>query len=448
MGRLFGTDGVRGIANVELTCELALSIGRAVSVILTDKNDNPPTVVVGYDTRISSDMLVNSIIAGLCSMGANAVMLGVTSTPAVAYLVNKVKADAGIMISASHNPSEYNGIKIFSSNGYKLPDALEDQIETIILMPDKYIEPTSNKVGRVIYAQNLKEDYAAYIISTATSDLKGLKIAVDCANGSASESAPRIFRELGAEVHVMSAEPDGYNINANCGSTHIEALREYVVSNRLDAGVAFDGDADRCLLIDEKGELVDGDFIIAICALDMKKRGKLKNSTVVGTVMTNFGFTKFCKENGINFIPTKVGDRYVLEEMRLGDYKIGGEQSGHIIFSDHATTGDGQLTAIQVLSLMKRSKKSLFELKSVMTRFPQELINVEVSAEGKLRFYTDTELQQAISEAEEELGENGRILVRPSGTEPLIRVMTEGVDERTITEIAVRIAEIIKSNLK
>lgn len=448
MGRLFGTDGVRGIANVELTCELALAIGRAVSVILTDKNNNPPTVVVGYDTRISSDMLANSIMAGLCSMGANTVMLGVTSTPAVAYLVNKIKADAGIMISASHNPSEYNGIKIFSANGYKLPDALEDQIETIILMPDKYIEASSKKVGRVIYAQHLREEYAEYIKSTATSDFAGLKIAVDCANGSASESAPKIFRELGAEVHVMAAEPDGYNINANCGSTHIETLKEYVISNGLDAGIAFDGDADRCLLIDETGELVDGDFITAICALDMKKSGKLKNSTVVGTVMTNFGFTKFCKENGINFIPTKVGDRYVLEEMLLGDYKIGGEQSGHIIFSDYATTGDGQLTAIQVLSLMKRSKKSLFELKSVMTRFPQELINVEVSAEGKLKFYTDTELQQAIKAAEEELGENGRILVRPSGTEPLIRVMTEGVDKRTITEIAVRIAEIIEFNLK
>lgn len=447
MGRLFGTDGVRGIANDELTCELALSIGRATAVILRGKDGVQPNVIVGCDTRISSDMLASAIMAGLCSMGANAHYLGVTATPAVAYLVKKNKADAGIMISASHNPSEYNGIKIFSSDGFKLPDALEDQIETMILMPEKYLGHTVKETGRVIYSSKAVSDYAEHIISTSGASFSGLKIAIDCSNGSASRTAPRIFTELGADVHVLSAEPDGYNINRDCGSTHIEALRRYVTDNGLDAGFAFDGDADRCLCVDEKGNVIDGDFVLAICALDLKKRGLLKNDTVVGTIMTNFGFTKFCRENEINFIPTKVGDRYVLEEMLLGDYKLGGEQSGHIIFRDFATTGDGQLTAVQILSLMKRASKSLSSLASVMERSPQVLINIEVSAESKLRFYTDNDIQAAITEAEVMLGENGRIVVRPSGTEPLIRVMTEGSEKELISRCAETVADVIRANL-
>ena len=447
MGRLFGTDGVRGIANDELTCELALSIGRATAVILRNKDGKQPNVIVGCDTRISSDMLASAIMAGLCSMGANALYLGVTATPAVAHLVKKNKADAGIMISASHNPSEYNGIKIFSSDGFKLPDALEDRIETMILMPDKYLGHTVKETGRVIYSSKALEDYTEHIIASAGTELSGLKIAIDCSNGSASRTAPEIFKTLGADVSVLSAEPDGYNINRDCGSTHIEALREYVVKNGLDAGFAFDGDADRCLCVDEKGNVIDGDFVLAICSLDLKKRGLLKNNTVVGTVMTNFGFTKFCRENEINFIPTKVGDRYVLEEMLVGDYKLGGEQSGHIIFRDFATTGDGQLTAVQILSLMKRSSASLSSLASVMERSPQVLINISVDAESKLRFYTDSDIQSAITEAETLLGENGRIVVRPSGTEPLIRVMTEGSDKELITRCAENVANIIKNNL-
>lgn len=447
MGRLFGTDGVRGIANDELTCELALSIGRATAVILKNKEGRAPSVIVGCDTRISSDMLASAIMAGLCSMGANALYLGVTATPAVAHLVKKNKADAGIMISASHNPSEYNGIKIFSADGFKLPDALEDRIETMILMPDKYLGHTVKETGRVIYSSEALNDYTEHIISASGTELSGLKIAIDCSNGSASRTAPAIFKALGAEVSVLSAEPDGYNINRDCGSTHIEALCNYVVKNGLDAGFAFDGDADRCLCVDENGNVVDGDFILAICSLDLKKRGLLKNDTVVGTVMTNFGFTKFCRENGINFIPTKVGDRYVLEEMLVGDYKLGGEQSGHIIFRDFATTGDGQLTAVQVLSLMKRSGETLSALASVMQRSPQVLINLTVDAESKLRFYTDSDIQNAVSEAEKLLGEDGRIVVRPSGTEPMIRVMTEGSDKELITKCAEKVASVIKSNL-
>lgn len=447
MGRLFGTDGVRGIANDELTCELALSIGRATAAILKNGRGKRPLVMVGGDTRISTDMLANGVMAGLCSMGADVMYLGVVATPAVAYLVRKYGADAGIMISASHNPSEYNGIKIFSGDGFKLPDALEDQIEAMILMPDKYLHSSSDSVGKIIYSEKCISDYCEYLRSTASAELSGLKIAIDCSNGSASRTAPELFRALGAEVTVLSAAPDGYNINKDCGSTHIEALSELVVKNSLDAGFAFDGDADRCLCVDERGSLVDGDQILAVCSLDLKKRGLLKNGTVVGTVMTNFGFTEFCRKNGINFIPTKVGDRYVLEEMNLGEYKLGGEQSGHIIFRDFATTGDGQLTAIQVLSLMSRSKKSLSELTSVMKRAPQELINLKVSAEGKLRFYTDPDIKAAIKAADAELGETGRLVVRPSGTEPLIRVMTEGSDKELIARIAKSVADTIMKAL-
>ena len=448
MGRIFGTDGVRGIANDELTVELALSIGRATAVILKNKKDKKPLVLVGGDTRISTDMLSSGVMSGLCSMGADVMYLGVVATPAVAYLVRKYGADAGIMISASHNPSEYNGIKIFSGDGFKLPDALEDQIETMILMPDKYLHTSSDNVGRIIHAESAVQEYVEFLKSNVCVDLSGLKIAIDCSNGSASRTAPELFRALGAEVTVLSAEPDGYNINRGCGSTHIESLSKTVVNEGLDAGFAFDGDADRCLCIDGNGELIDGDFILAICALDMKARGCLKNNTVVGTVMTNFGFTKFCRENKISFIPTKVGDRYVLEEMNLGDYVLGGEQSGHIIFRAYATTGDGQLTALQILSLMARSKKSLSSLASVMQRAPQELINLNVSADAKLRFYTDPDIKAAIKKAESELSETGRIVVRPSGTEPLIRVMTEGSDRALIVKVAKEVADAIERSLR
>ena len=365
MGRLFGTDGIRGIANSFLTCELALKVGRAAGSVLSDGSRRRLLFCVGSDTRISSDMLSFSIASGLCSVGADVIILGVVPTPAVAYLVGKYKADAGIMISASHNPAEYNGIKIFSGDGYKIPDALEEQIESLVLDGEEQAL-SGTDIGKVTYASNAVKDYVDHLKSTVMNSLEGLNIAVDCANGSASVSAERLFTELGANADILHSRPDGININCDCGSTHIERLREYVLNNKLDAGVAYDGDADRCICVDDRGNIVDGDFILAICAKDMKERGKLAKNTVVGTVMTNMGFGRFCKDNGISFVATKVGDRFVLEEMLQEDYNFGGEQSGHVIFSDFASTGDGQLTSIQLLSLVKRSGSKLSELAEVM----------------------------------------------------------------------------------
>ena len=450
MGRLFGTDGIRGIANQSLTREMAMDIGAAAAMVLSGINARRrPVFVIGMDTRISSDMLALSAAAGLCSVGADVIMLGVVPTPAVAYLIGKYKADAGIMISASHNTAEYNGLKIFSGSGTKLPDELEERIEAIVLDHVTPIPaPTGAGVGKVTYMNDTAiRDYVEHLRSTVAFSLDGLNIAVDCANGSASASARQLFEGLGANVHVLSSDPDGMNINENCGSTHMENLTKYVVENGLDAGLAFDGDADRCLCVDEKGRQIDGDMIMAICALDMKKRGMLSRNTVVGTILTNLGFIKFCEREGIHFAATKVGDRYVLEEMLLEDYHFGGEQSGHVIFRHFATTGDGQLTAVQLLSLMRREGKKLSELADVMTRYPQHMINVRVSPEGKLAFYTDPDVAEAIQSAKDELGSDGRIIVRTSGTEPLIRVMTEGVDDEKIRAIAQRVADVVKKCL-
>lgn len=446
MGRLFGTDGIRGIANSFLTCELALKVGRAAGSVLSDGSRRRLLFCVGSDTRISSDMLSFSIASGLCSVGADVIILGVVPTPAVAYLVGKYKADAGIMISASHNPAEYNGIKIFSGDGYKIPDALEEQIESLVLDGEEQAL-SGTDIGKVTYASNAVKDYVDHLKSTVMNSLEGLNIAVDCANGSASVSAERLFTELGANADILHSRPDGININCDCGSTHIERLREYVLNNKLDAGVAYDGDADRCICVDDRGNIVDGDFILAICAKDMKERGKLAKNTVVGTVMTNMGFGRFCKDNGISFVATKVGDRFVLEEMLQEDYNFGGEQSGHVIFSDFASTGDGQLTSIQLLSLVKRSGSKLSELAEVMKRYPQSIINVEVSKEGKLAFYMDPQIKAAIESAKKQFGEAGRIVVRPSGTEPLIRIMTEGEDRALTENVAKSVSEIIKERL-
>lgn len=448
MGRLFGTDGVRGIANGTLTCELAMNIGRAAACVLTANTEHRPKFIIGSDTRISSDMLISAICAGVTSVGADVMVLGVVPTPAVAYLVGKYNADAGIMISASHNPASFNGIKIFSSDGFKLPDALEEQIETLIIYNNLGASVvTDEKIGTVSYSDTAIDDYITHIRSTINSKFDGLKIAVDCANGSSSVTAAKLFDGLGADVTIMCDKPDGININKDCGSTHLDKLSKYVVENGCDLGIAFDGDADRCLCVDEKGNVVDGDFIMAVCALDMKETGKLNKNTVVGTIMTNFGFTKFCEDNNIKFIPTKVGDRFVLEEMLLEDYAFGGEQSGHVIFRDYATTGDGQLTALQLLDVISRKKKKLSELACVMTRYPQCIVNITVSAEGKLKFYTDAHIKEAIDDAKKRLSGTGRIVVRPSGTEPLIRVMTEGMDMKLIDDIANSVANIIKERL-
>ncbi len=449
MGRLFGTDGIRGIANKDLTCELATQLGRAAAKVLTNKNNRHPKVLIGKDTRLSSDMLENAMAAGLCSIGASVVTLGVVPTPAVAYLVEKYKADAGIMISASHNSFEYNGIKIFSGDGYKLPDDLEERIEDIILGKSdiSHEMPTEDGIGTVTFAENAVRDYIDHVKSTVHFALDGLRVVIDCANGSASATAETLFTELGAQVTMLHNNPDGVNVNRDCGSTHMESLQEYVKAHGADAGVAFDGDADRCLMVDDHGDFVDGDFIMAICAMDMKSRGKLAQNTVVGTIMTNLGFQRFCEENGMRFEATKVGDRYVLEEMLLSGYGFGGEQSGHVIFRDFATTGDGQLTACQLLSLLRRREAKLSSLATLMERFPQTMLNIRVSPEGKLAFYTDHKVKAAIDKVTATLGKNGRIIVRPSGTEPLLRIMVEGQDEAEIQRLAQDVAQVIEAQL-
>lgn len=448
MGRLFGTDGVRGVANSELTCEMAMNIGRAAAMVLTDDDRRHPRILIGQDTRKSSDMLEAAITAGLCSVGANVIQLGVVPTPAVAFLVGKYKADAGIVLTASHNPCEFNGIKIFSGDGYKLPDALEEQIEAIVL--DHVATPPTpvgGDLGAVTTAPNVVRDYVDHVKSTVPFSLDGLRIAIDCANGASSRTAETLFTELGAECHMIANEPNGVNVNDKCGSTHMEGLMAYVKEHGLDAGVAFDGDADRCLAVDENGNLVDGDFVMAICAADMKSRGKLAKSTVVGTIMTNMGFNRFCDENNMKFSATKVGDRYVLEEMLLEGYNFGGEQSGHVIFLDFATTGDGQMTAAQLLSIMRRRQAKLSSLATIMQRYPQVMVNVTTSPEGKLRFYTDTEVKESIEKAKAALGNTGRIIVRPSGTEPLLRVMVEGENEEQISDLANQVADVLRTRL-
>ena len=449
MGRLFGTDGARGVANTELTCELSMQIGRAAAMVLSKNlNGKRPKVLIGMDTRASSQMLESAITAGLCSVGADVLHLGVVPTPAVAFLVCKYGCDAGVMISASHNPCEYNGIKIFQSTGFKLPDELENEIEEIILdNVTKIPTPIGGEVGRVTKCKNAVEDYIEHLLSATDMNFNGYKIALDCANGSSSVSAKEVFSRLGAEIVVINAQPDGVNINKECGSTHLEQLQKCVVENGCDLGFAFDGDADRMLAVDHMGEIVDGDKCIAVCAKHMKQLGKLKKDTAVVTVMSNMGFFRFCEENGIRCEKTKVGDRYVLENMSENGYSIGGEQSGHIIFLQHATTGDGQLSAIQLLRVLKDTGKTLKELSSEMEVYPQVLINVRVSNFGKAQFPKDKEVQNAIKQVEDELQDDGRILVRLSGTEPLVRVMLEGKDLDKINELGESVAQVIRERL-
>ena len=451
MGRLFGTDGVRGIANVELTADIAMKIGKAVASLLTKKQTEKAKILLGKDTRISCDMLEGALIAGICSVGVDVVCLGVIPTPAVAYLVKKYNANAGIMISASHNSFEFNGIKIFNENGYKFSDELEEKIEKIVLDNAQVdiSELDYADLGVKLTANSAVDDYIAHIAGTVDGDLTGLKVVFDCSNGAASSTAEKLFSKLGVEYSVVNDTPNGVNINENCGSVHIENLVFYVKENGFDAGFAFDGDADRCLAVDDEGNIIDGDFIMAICARELSEKNKLSKNTVVGTVMTNMGFTHFCKGSNLDFVATKVGDRYVLEEMLKNGYNFGGEQSGHIIFRDYSTTGDGQLTAVQLLSILKNSGKKFSELARVMRKFPQVLNNVKVSNMGKLRFYDDEVIKEAVDRINKdfERENNGRILVRVSGTEPLIRVMLEGEDLNKITDLAEEMADLIKKRL-
>lgn len=448
MGRLFGTDGIRGIANTELDCELALNIGRAASMVLNEETHHRPQIIIGKDTRISSDMLESAIVAGICSVGADAIVLGVVPTPAVAFLVRKLGADAGVMISASHNPMEYNGIKMFSSSGYKLSDSLEEKIEAILLDKSETSPvKVGEGVGRVIKPKTAVDDYINHLKSTIDCDFSGLRVAVDCANGSASAIVKKLFEETDGEFEIINASPDGININLDCGSTHIEKLCDFVKENGCDIGFAFDGDADRCLAVDEKGNVIDGDKLIAIFAVALKKQGKLKSNTSVVTILSNFGFFRFAEKYGINVVTANVGDRYVLEEMVSGDYVIGGEQSGHIIFLDYATTGDGELTALQLLSVLKHSGKKASQLAEVMDCYPQVMVNVVVKTGDKNAIIAEQDVVDAIKLAEGELAEDGRVIVRVSGTEPLIRIMIEGKSHQIIENLACGIANVVKSHI-
>ncbi len=445
MGRLFGTDGARGIANSELTVELATNIGRAAAYVLTEKTTEKPKVLIGKDTRVSSNMLEMALAAGLCSVGADVVLVGFVPTPAIAFLVKDREADAGIMISASHNPCEYNGIKIFDGNGYKLPDALEEEIEALVLDDMSPIEfPIGGEVGSVFQRYDYVDLYIDHLVKSVNTDLTGLKIAIDCANGCASYTAQKLFTRLGAEARIMHASPNGVNINAHCGSTHMEDIIDYVNGHDVDLGLAFDGDSDRCLAVDENGKLIDGDKMIAVFSHDMKSRGLLSADTAVVTVMTNLGFKRFAEENEINVVETKVGDRYVLEEMIKSGYKIGGEQSGHIIFKDYATTGDGQLSGAMLAAVLKKTGKSASEVASIMTVMPQTLVNITASNELKAKLNTDEDIIKAIEKVKHDLGKRGRILVRASGTEPLIRVMLEGENIVEIKKIAKSVAKLIE----
>lgn len=445
MGRLFGTDGVRGIANEELTPLLAMQLGQAGAYVLTKEKAHKPTIMVGCDTRISGDMLANALMAGACSVGANCVYVGVIPTPAVAYLTQKYKVDAGVVISASHNPVEFNGIKFFDGNGYKLPDEMEDEIEGLIRnhMPDVKF-PTGPAVGKIKYRTDAKEEYINHAVQSVPVNLDGLKIVVDCAEGAAYYTSVEALKELGGTVVAIHNNPDGTNINSNCGSTHMEELQARVVYERADIGLAFDGDADRLLAVDEDGNVVDGDQIMAIVGSHMKEHGKLNQDTIVATVMSNLGFFLMGKQNGLIMEQTRVGDRYVLERMKEIGASLGGEQSGHIIFLDENTTGDGLLSALHLLQVMVDTGKKLSELSRIMEVLPQALVNARVANHKKDKYMEYPVIADAVRRLEERFAGEGRVLIRPSGTEPLVRVMIEGKDQQIITQEAEKLAGLIQ----
>jgi len=446
MGKLFGTDGVRGVANRDLTPELAYEIGRAGGFVLT--HGNRGTVVVGKDTRASSDMLEAAISAGLCSIGLDVIQVGIIPTPAVAYLTRKYKALAGVVISASHNPYEYNGIKFFSADGYKLPDEIEDEIEDILLN-NKSIElrPIKNNIGRIYYENNAQIHYKEYLKEKIGIDLKGYKIAMDCGNGALYKIGPEIIRELNGDVIAINTQPDGTNINDNCGSTNPHLAQQLVLDTNADLGISFDGDGDRIIAIDEKGRIIDGDHLLAICGRFLKQQNSLNANTIVATVMSNMGLEVFLSQNGINLMRTPVGDRYIIEEMKKRNFVLGGEQSGHIIFMDLNTTGDGLATGLQLLKIMINENEKASSLNDLVENFPQVLINARVKPENKNKFLNFPEIDNAIKELEKKFSGSGRVLIRPSGTEPLVRVMIEGKDYDWIKKEAENLAFLIEKIL-
>ena len=441
---LFGTDGIRGLANVDLTAELALDVAVAAAHILVENSNDRPRAIVGQDSRASGEFLEAAVVAGLTSAGVDVYRVGIVPTPAVAYLVASTGADLGVMISASHNPMPDNGIKLFQRGGEKLADDVEALVEARIGEP--WQRPTGAAVGRVINGDQLVDKYIEHLLSTIDVSLSGLKVVVDCANGASSFTAPVALSRAGAEVIAIANTPDGWNINDGVGSTHLDYLRNAVLKNGADVGIAHDGDADRCLAIDATGAEIDGDVIMAILAKGLKAQGKLKANTIVGTVMSNLGFMHAMAESGIEVVTTAVGDRYVLEAMLQSDFNLGGEQSGHVIMRDHANTGDGLLTALQLLAEVKRSGQTLQELSRVMVRFPQVLINVKNVA--KERLASSTAIADAVKAAETELGSNGRVLLRASGTEPLVRVMVEAQSDAVAQDVATKLAQVVETELR
>ena len=449
MARLFGTDGVRGVANKELTPELAMKLGKACAYVLTKNKDNVK-VIIANDGRESANMLVSSLIAGLCSLGVDVIDASMLPTPAISYLVKHYELDAGIMVTASHNPYMYNGIKIFDSDGFKLPDEIEDEIEKYVRDDFEY---PCDRIGNIIYKDNILKDYGDYLLEclnkyNPNTNFSNLNIAIDCSNGASSLVADYVFSKLVCKYKILNCSPNGHNINDGCGSMHPEFLREYILENNLDGGVCYDGDADRAIFIDEVGNIIDGDYVLSIIGNDLKNKNMLKNNTIVGTVMSNLGFINYCKDNDISFIATKVGDRYVLEELLLGNYSLGGEQSGHIILKDFANTGDGELTSLIIFSILANSNCKFSNLTSLIKKYPQVLVNAKVLNDKKNDFYLNEKIKDKIEEVSNYFGSNGRVLVRPSGTEPLIRVMIEGSDKGEISDYAKELANMIEEELK
>jgi phosphoglucosamine mutase len=437
MGKIFGTDGVRGVANVyPMTTEVAMQLGRGAAYVLKDEKRRPK-IVIGKDTRLSGYMIENAIASGICSMGVDVLLVGPLPTPGIAFITNSMRADAGVVISASHNPFQDNGIKFFSRDGFKLPDEIEERIEELIFTNGiDHFRPTAEQVGKAFRIDDAVGRYVVYLKNTFSRDLTldGIKIAMDCANGAAYKVAPAVFEELGAELVLTGVKPDGYNINDGCGSLHPQGVAQLVRESEAHLGVAFDGDADRVICVDEKGTVVDGDHLMAIFGSHLLKKGQLNHSTLVTTIMSNMGLEAAIASHGGRLERTAVGDRYVVEKMRSGGFNLGGEQSGHIIFLDHITTGDGILAALQLLEVMLLEDKPLSELAAIMERYPQHLVNVEVKERKPLE--TFPEITRTITEVEARLGNQGRLLVRPSGTEPVIRVMVEGKDEDLVVELA------------
>lgn len=448
MGKLFGTDGIRGVVGETLTAELAYRVGQAITIVLTEQKGSAPTITIGKDTRISSDMLESALMAGICAMGGSVMPFGTIPTPAVAFLTVQEEADAGIVISASHNPYEHNGIKIFGAQGYKLSDEMEEKVENLVLSKESLPVKTHDQIGMRLHGmRQMKSDYIDHLLSTVDCDMRGLRVLVDCANGAASATAPGLFGKLPLHADFIFDKPDGININNGCGSTHMETLCRGVVAGKYDLGIAFDGDADRCLLVDEKGHIIDGDKVLAVCGKAMRRKGSLNGNAIVATVMSNLGLHEFCRKGDFLLVCTDVGDRHVLEKMIECGYMIGGEQSGHTIFREYATTGDGELTALQFIQAYCEAGVPASELVSCCAQYPQELINVPVSAVGgaKERIMADDRLWEQVRSQEEALNGEGRILVRPSGTEALIRVMVEAKTVEIAHNVAKTLAEFIKT---